>query len=503
MFNSLRIRTVLGITVFLSASLRAEEPRPPHTDPQDQADAECVAALIQQLGSPRFDEREAATRALDALGPAALEPLRKALPSQDAEVRRRAVQLVRRIEGRLESIRALEPTRLRLVYREKPMSEALTEVASKTGLRFQLEGNLAKLIQRKITLDTGETTLWEALAEFCEAAGLSERGLRPGPGPDDRYRDSRIVSLREIYDVADRKESPLALKDGASPALPTHQAGALRVRALSPDTPLPGQTRVEGEALFGLEVRLEPRLQLQSVLALRIDRAIDEKGQTLSQPTDAVAGVSSIGTGNEILFYWDGTTELPSNLPSGAGLVPVRLRLPERPCRRLKELHATLALRALTPSEPLVTVDSVLRAAGQSFKGDDGSSLKVIEVLCENEGQVKLRVEVAPAPRDLVVDGLPARILLMNRGLRRGPVQTTFIPPVVCAEQLSLLDGRGRPIPLAERVPPELDGTGKAWEFNLVYRAGPGQGGPSRLVYTGRRSVTLEVPFTLKDVPLP
>lgn len=303
--------------------------------------------------------------------------------------------------------------------------------------------------------------------------------------------------------MAERPESPLILKDGASAPLPTHQAGALRIRALPPGTPLPGPARAEGETLFGLEVRLEPRLQLQSVLALRIDRAVDDKGQTLVQPTDAVAGVSSVGTGNEVLFYWDGVSDLPTNLPGGPGILPVRLRLGERRSRQLKELHGTLALRVLTPPEPLVTVDHVLKAAGQMVKGTDGSSLKVMDILCENGGQVKLRVEVTPAPRDLNVDGQPARILLMNRGQRRGPVQTTFLPPVVGAEQLSLLDGRGRALPLAERAPPEVDGTGRTWEFTLVYGAGPGQGEPSRLVYTGRRSVTLEVPFALKDVPLP
>ena len=78
-----------------------------------------------------------------------------------------------------------------------------------------------------------------------------------------------------------------------------------------------------------------------------------------------------------------------------------------------------------------------------------------------------------------------------------------LVPPVVGAEQLSLLDARGRKIPLVDSTSPAVNGTGKAWEFTLVYRSDAGQGEPSRLVYTGRRSATLEVPFTLKDVPLP
>lgn len=179
MSNSVRMRTVLGFALLFSTCLRAQEPRPPRDGPESPPDGDRVAPLIAQLGSRQFEEREAATQALDALGPAALELLRKALASSDAEVRRRAEKLVRTIEGRLESARALEPTRLRLVYREKPVADALEDLARRTGLRIQLDGDSKKLPGRKVTLDTGETTLWEALAEFCRKAGLSERAPRP------------------------------------------------------------------------------------------------------------------------------------------------------------------------------------------------------------------------------------------------------------------------------------------------------------------------------------
>jgi hypothetical protein len=59
-----------------------------------------VERLIQQLGSEQFADREAASRALDAIGEPALDALRKAGRSSDAEVRRRADELLRRIEDR-------------------------------------------------------------------------------------------------------------------------------------------------------------------------------------------------------------------------------------------------------------------------------------------------------------------------------------------------------------------------------------------------------------------
>jgi hypothetical protein len=54
--------------------------------------------LIDQLGSERFKDREQATHELSKLGKSALPSLKEATNSLDAEVRRRAQQLVEQIE---------------------------------------------------------------------------------------------------------------------------------------------------------------------------------------------------------------------------------------------------------------------------------------------------------------------------------------------------------------------------------------------------------------------
>src|SRR6516165_4790315 len=68
-----------------------------------KADPSVVAKWIAQLGGDRFEEREVAFKELDALGPDILDGLRKAISSPDEETRRRAIDLVLRIEKRLES----------------------------------------------------------------------------------------------------------------------------------------------------------------------------------------------------------------------------------------------------------------------------------------------------------------------------------------------------------------------------------------------------------------
>jgi len=55
--------------------------------------------LIDQLGSERFEDREQATQELSKFGKSALPSLKEAAKSADAEVRRRAQQLIERISA--------------------------------------------------------------------------------------------------------------------------------------------------------------------------------------------------------------------------------------------------------------------------------------------------------------------------------------------------------------------------------------------------------------------
>jgi hypothetical protein len=69
-----------------------------------QSSAADVERLVKQLGSVRFEEREAASRALEKVGYPALDALRKAAKSEDRETRRRAGLLVQQIENGLDAL---------------------------------------------------------------------------------------------------------------------------------------------------------------------------------------------------------------------------------------------------------------------------------------------------------------------------------------------------------------------------------------------------------------
>src|SRR5438128_1538483 len=79
--------------------------------------------LVNQLGSLRPSEREAAATALEVLGSKALPALRAGREGQNPEVQERVTVLIRKIEGN----QLIRPTMVTLDFRDRPMSEILHE----------------------------------------------------------------------------------------------------------------------------------------------------------------------------------------------------------------------------------------------------------------------------------------------------------------------------------------------------------------------------------------
>src|SRR5207248_10422906 len=78
--------------------------------PKPAADTDRIEKLVQQLGSPSFQSREAAVRELVAIGPAVLPAVGAATRSADPEVARRARDVFNRVSRHAANDRALAPT---------------------------------------------------------------------------------------------------------------------------------------------------------------------------------------------------------------------------------------------------------------------------------------------------------------------------------------------------------------------------------------------------------
>src|SRR5439155_19989928 len=157
------------IALLVAAALSAAAGAKAGPDPSPDQ----IARLVAQLGSARFAEREAATRALDAIGDAALDALKTAATAADAETRRRASELLDRIGQRNMVARLLKPTSIALDFNNVPLEEAVKTLARSTGLPIELPAP-ARYSARRVTVKSGPLPVWEAIELFCRKADLHE-----------------------------------------------------------------------------------------------------------------------------------------------------------------------------------------------------------------------------------------------------------------------------------------------------------------------------------------
>ena len=246
-----RCLTVVWVVCFAAVAVAApvaEEKK------SGAADAE---RLVQQLGSSKHADREAAAKALDALGAAALPALREGIKSSDAEVRSRAADLLAKLDRQAESAAAIAPTKVRLKATDTPLAEVVRDLGKQANVRFQLAREPVDLPVRRVTIDAGETSFWEALDALCRTAKVS---IRPGtldpageeaghaavnggfgavPGGVILPNAAGGVVFMTSAVVSGPAEEPLVLQDGSPPNCPTAVLGAA-----SPADPGPlGQPR--------------------------------------------------------------------------------------------------------------------------------------------------------------------------------------------------------------------------------------------------------------------
>lgn len=471
--------------------------------PSTPVDAAQIAQLISQLGSAKFHERESATRALEAIGGPALEALQRAARSDDPEVGRRAQILAQAVRKRIETAEFLTPLLIRLVYKETPVPQAVDDFAKRTGFPIALASSRARLNNRKISLDTGETSFWEAFHQFCQKAGLVERTspadsdlqtrhlletTRLGPrgiGPIVELSSSTLSSVRGW-------DGRLTLAEGRPLPLPTYHAGAVRIRALPAKGT--GADQARDDVLFVVEITPQPKAAWHNIVDLRIDKALDGNGQDLASAIDPRSDLSQLAALGNGVVLWDTQTGQPINACRD---IPVHLKSGDKPAGVLQEVKGVVAAQVQTSPQALITVDNILKSTGHTFLGENGESLKVLEADRQANGDVHLRVELTDASsQNNTLWAMRGGVLRPNR--RRAFAAMENMPPA----NLLLEDGSGQNFPArSHHEDMVINGNTLARAITVTYHCGSGE--PRKLVYSGRRTIVIEIPFTLTNVPLP
>lgn len=206
-------------------------------------DGQEIATHVKNLGSSSFAEREKASQELETVGEPALVELRKALKSEDAEIRKRAEELIVKIEANTRNRKLTQPTQVSLDFQDAPVSEVVAELVKQSGFRVILQDRKGNLATRKITLKVSKVSFWEAMEAVCEKAGLVEIAVPLTsslvPGLDDGLPGGVIPPMR--IQPANPKVNPPGGKDAENKKIlqekPALKKGFEQGREIQPVAP--------------------------------------------------------------------------------------------------------------------------------------------------------------------------------------------------------------------------------------------------------------------------
>jgi WD40 repeat protein len=420
------------------------------------ARAEEIAAWVQQLGDIDARRRTAAADALAAVGPPAVKALSAAAGGPEGERRKQALIVL----DRIAVAEALAPTRVRLRLKDVTPAEALRALAEQCGLPLSCTAPPGQ----RISLDLDDVTVWQALDRICDAADL---GVYVNPA-----------------------------KIWASPATAESQtvrapAGPFRLEVVGADyrrsIHARGNTLGAAEVL-SLYVRLfkEPRIPLLSVRQPRLTEARGADGQSLLAPAppalvDVAVNPSAFMTG------------------LGISLKPMAGR-PDK----LTVVEGVLPVEVMVRRQELAAVPDLARAEGHTFRGEQGHRVTLTSVRRSgNQWTLECRISGPPGFRydanhyGLEMIDARGRLARFNPRLQA----EAALPPL--AENLLWLAPAPPALPWPALALHAAGPNRVEWRGTLQQTTAVPFESPVRLHFYRFDRLRTEVPFVLRDVPLP
>lgn len=227
---------------------------------------------IARLESESIEEREEATRRLQALGPASVERLEKAREAaRDPEVKARLGAIIVSIGKAVELAKVFGPTkRVTIAARGRPLKEILAELVA-PGIATVDSGLLDP--EARLDLQIREATWWEALDRTARAAGAR---YEIQDNQDGRVRISLV-----------RGKEP----EGQVVYLEQFRISVVEAKRFDYRTPAE-RNRI---AMVVVEVRHQPDLKPGGRMrddAVRFDSVLDAKGEDAKAPPPESIGGS-------------------------------------------------------------------------------------------------------------------------------------------------------------------------------------------------------------------
>jgi hypothetical protein len=454
-----------------------------------------IAQWLKELGDNSYKVREAATKALVEVGQPAIKGLEEATRSGDPEVRRRAENMIERIEVN----EALAPTVIDLKVADMPVPEVVGLFNRQSRLKLELvpqQGPARRQMeQRKLTLDMDGVPFWEALDRVCDAAGVAVLSLTPTQAQVQLAEGStfraptaysgpfrmRVTGMNYYRNLTMVEPGQAGMQQAmqfgqpgmAMPGMGGMGMGGPQQGFLVGGQPM-GQSRlVRQENLSaGMDLLGEPHLNLVSIGSPTITVAENEDGQSLAPAGSAVSNYYPQG------YY--------GNV---AGVLQVRqtqftLQPATKPAATLKVLRGTIPVEVLVQRKALIAVDNFLTDKTKIHKGEGEVTLAILQV--QDNG-----------------NGRSGSIRFFLSGVERPSNLNPNFNPGFAPAAFEITDAQGQHFQVNQNVnfanPNERN-----MEGNLFFNAmSPNMGAAVKLTYHSNKAVRTAVPFEFHSVPMP
>jgi hypothetical protein len=415
-----------------------------------------IAKMIEDLGSEDWRTREKAGRDLAAKGEKALPHMRKALlATSSPEVQRRLAVLVRK----LDHARLVEPKRITFNFKDKTPKQIFDEIAKQTGYRVEFGGGGA---ETKHSFEFNNTPFWQAMDAVADAAGYNVFA---------EYDDDSI----RVYNQD--ATNPYVAYSGPFRFIATNinTSRSVQLSGISKR----GNNQRQSEYMnLSFQVQSEPKNPMLGIMQPELLEAKDELGGSLLPPQERHSYRSNYYNGG----YRGHNTYMSVNLNRG-----------DRAAKTLKSLKGRVAVVLLSATVPEVEIPAPLKVKKKTFTG------------------TKTELEVASVDEDANQKGVYLVSLVAKK---RGPSDPNRNDMYTWSQSLwqrmELFDDKGNKyfcygptvhnnnnpgaVQLVVQFGPEDRRTG---------RPGPKLGPPAKFVLNEWLTVTHEVNFEFKDIPLP
>jgi hypothetical protein len=425
-------------------------PSPLMTEKSDPS----IAKLINDIGDEDYRTREKAGRALDALGEKALSQMRAALrASESPEVQRRLAVLIRKIDTE----RLVAPKRITIAKKAMTAKAAVDEIAKQTGYRIEFSGGSN---DEKHTFEFENVPFWVALDRVASAAGCVVY--------TEDYGDNMI----RIYNQD--ALNPHVAYSGPFRFLATniHTSDSIQLSGV----PRRGGVHRYSNMNFNFQIQSEPKNPMLGITQPEIVSAVDENGSSMIMPRNP----------NDRSSYYNNPGSFRGHNTYGN----LNLTRGDKSATRIKSIKARIGIVLLAGTSPEIVISDPLKVEKKTFVG------RTIEL------DIGSLVEDKNNKGQYVLD-LTARKLGDN-----DPNRPDYNWSNTVWQKIELLDANGNAY--RSYGPNNSNNNGTVVSMTIPYGNQDRRGGqtaklgpPVKMVVNEWLSITHEVTFEFKDVPLP